>query len=213
MSDVSGPRRESSEEPSVELRIEQLLGGGQRQAAATLSVEAYGSEVFGFLVSLMRDADAASEVFSQACEDLWAGLPGFEGRSSLRTWFYTLARNAASRFHRSPQRDRRRHVPLSQMAELAEATRTRTLPHLRTDVKDQFAVIRDSLDESDRALLVLRVDRQMSWNDIARILAGDGGAAEPRTRASARLRKRFQVLKEELRQRALAAGLLGEDEP
>lgn len=194
-------------------QIECFLLAKDFQAAARTSIDAYGPEVLGFLVSLLRDENDASEVFSQACEDMWSGLAGFQGRSSFRTWFYAIARHAAFRFRRSPGRDPRRHKPLSEAGEMAEQLRSRTLPHLRTDVKEQFASIRNSLDESDRALLVLRVDRDMSWNDIARIFSIDDQSDEALVRVGARLRKQFQAVKREIRQRALTAGLLSDDTP
>lgn len=197
----------------VKKQIDHLLQEGDLRAAAVLSVEAYGPELLGFLVTFLHDQNDANEVFSQACEDLWSGLAGFDGRSSLRTWFYVLAHHAASRFRRSPHRDPRRRVPLSQMAEIAEQVRSRTLPHLRTDVKDRFASIRDALGEDDRALLVLRVDRDMSWNDIARIFSADDDSDETLTRVAAKMRKRFQLVKEEIRRRAREAGLLSDEEP
>jgi RNA polymerase sigma-70 factor (ECF subfamily) len=168
--------------------------------------------VLGVWVTLLRDPDDASEVFSQACEDLWAGLPRFERRASLRTWFYTLARHAASRLRRAPHRDPRRAIPLSEASSIAERVRSRTLPHLRSEVKDVIASIRDSLDEADRALLVLRIDRSMSWNDLARVLGVENESDEALARAAARLRKRFQLLKVEIRERARAAGLLSDDD-
>jgi len=196
----------------VEKQVDHLLQEGNLRAAAVLAVEAYGPELLGFLVTFMHDQNDANEVFSQACEDLWSGLARFDGRSSLRTWFYVLARHAASRFRRSPHRDPRRRVPLSQMADLAEQVRSRTLPHLRTGVKDRFASIRDALGEDDRALLVLRVDRDMSWNDIARIFSADDNSDETLARVAAKMRKRFQFVKEEIRRRAQEAGLLSDEE-
>jgi RNA polymerase sigma-70 factor (ECF subfamily) len=196
-----------------EERIASLLAAGKLGDAATLSVERFGPEVLGFLVTLLRDEDDASEAFAQTCEDLWRGLARFERRSSLRTWFYTLARNAASRLRRSPERRAERRVALTQVTGVAERVRSQTLPHLRTDVKDRFAALRNALEEDDRALLVLRVDRGMSWADIARVYSGSDASDETLARAGARLRKRFQLVKEEIRTRARQAGLLSDEEP
>jgi len=195
-----------------EARIAACLRAGDLYGAATLSVEVYGPEVLGFLVTLLRDEQDASEAFSQACEDLWKGLARFEGRSSFRTWFYTLARHAAARLRRSPQRAARRRVPLSEISELAAGVRSRTLPFLRGEVKHRLAEIRDALDESDRALLVLRVDRDMDWKDIARVFSPGIDSEQELARVSARLRKRFQLVKEEIRERAQELGLLHEND-
>ena len=191
----------------LEPRIRSLLEEGDYRAAATLAVEGYGPEVFGFLVAFARNPRDASEIFSQTCEDLWIGLPRFERKCSMRTWMYTLARHAAARFRRSPHRRPGRHVALSDISEMAIRVRTETLRFLRSEAKDLFAPIRDSLGQDDRMLLVLRVDRGMSWKEIARVLAGDEDE-EALDRAAARLRKRFQLVKDEIRARAQEVGLL-----
>jgi RNA polymerase sigma-70 factor, ECF subfamily len=196
-----------------EADIRDTRQAGDLAGAATRAIETYGPEVLGFLVTLLRNEDAASEVFSQACEDLWTGMNRFEGRSSFRTWFYVLARHAASRFRRAPHRRGGRHAGVSALTGVAERVRSQTLPHLRTEVKDHVAAIRESLPEDDRALLVLRVDRAMSWNDIARVFSPQDDSAETVARVGARLRKHFQLVKDEIRARAREAGLLQDEEP
>jgi RNA polymerase sigma-70 factor (ECF subfamily) len=195
----------------LEQRIRSSLDAKDLRAAATIAVEGYGPEVLGFLISLLRDENDAADAFSQTCADLWSGLARFEGRSSFRTWLYVLARHAATRLRRSPHRRSGRNVPISEVTDIAEAVRSRTMPHLLTAVKDRFAAIRDALPEEDRALLVLRVDRKMSWNDIALVLYPDD-PPEELARASARLRKRFQLLKDEIRTLAREVGLVPEEE-
>jgi len=192
----------------VEEQIGRLRTAGQLKDVATLAIEGYGPEVLSFLEMMLRDHADASDAFAQACEDLWKGLPRFEGRSSMKTWFYTLARHAASRLRRSTHPGR--HAALSEVTDVAERVRSRTRPHLRTEIKHGFAAIRDALDDDDRMLLVLRVDRAMSWNDIARVMAdeSDSDSSESTARIAARLRKRFQSVKETIRERAIAQGLI-----
>jgi RNA polymerase sigma-70 factor (ECF subfamily) len=191
----------------LETTIRDLLGQQDLRGAATRTIEGYGPELYAFLVTLVRDAGDASEVFSQTCEDLWSGLGAFEGRCTMRTWFYTLARHAAARFRREPQRRRGRRVPISQVSEFAERVRTGTASYLRTEAKDELASIRDGLEDDDRALLVLRVDRGMSWNEIAQAFPPDD-PDDAQARVAARLRKRFQLVKTEIRRRAQQVGLL-----
>ena len=79
--------------------------------------------------------------------------------------------------------------------------RTPTASYLRTSHKDRFAALRDSLPEDERMLLVLRVDKQLGWNDLARVMHEGGPEPlddEALKREAARLRKRFQLLKERL---------------
>jgi RNA polymerase sigma-70 factor (ECF subfamily) len=164
-------------------------------------------------VTLLRDEVDADDAFAQACEDLWAGLPRFEGRSSIRTWFYAVARHAAYRLRRSPDRRAGQRVALSEITDVAESVRATTLRHLRSEAKTAVAAIREALDEEDRMLLVLRIDREMSWNDIARVFNVEAGPDASIARTASRLRKRFQLVKEEIRTRAREAGLLPDREP
>jgi RNA polymerase sigma-70 factor (ECF subfamily) len=183
---------------ALEREIRFLHEQGEMEKAATVALEGYGREVLGFLLATLRDEDTASDVFAQMSEDLWRSLPTFEWRCTFRTYIYTLARYASARFWRSPHNEPRRRVPLSRISEVAQRVRTATLPHLRTEAKDRFAALRQSLDPDDQTLLILRINRRMKWDDIAGIMD------EP----TPRLRKRFQALKDRMRARAQREGLL-----
>jgi RNA polymerase sigma-70 factor (ECF subfamily) len=194
----------------LEESIASLRRDGDLRGAATAALEGYGPELYGFLVAMLRNETDAREVFAQTCEDLWIGLERFEGRCSMRTWLYALARHAAARLRRSPDRRPGRHVTPSALDAIAERVRTATERHLQTEAKDQLHAIRDSLDEEERSLLVLRVDRNMAWLDIARVFSSPDAPQDALTRESARLRKQFQSIKEKIRAGARDAGLLEE---
>jgi RNA polymerase sigma-70 factor (ECF subfamily) len=191
--------------------VRALCEAGNNDAAATMALRAYGPEIFGFLRAIQSDEALASEAFSAFSEGLWRGLPGFEWSSTLRTWAYGIARIAA----RGARRDAARHdkrgmrVGVSALEEVAAAVRTQTLEFLRTDKRSRLQAMRDALDPEDRALLVLRIDRGLAWNDLARVLAEGSGALDEAAvqREAARLRKRYQHLKERLREAAKREGL------
>ena len=197
----------AAREREIRARLE---AGGARDAAAA-AIELYGGEVLGFLHAVARDEDLASEAFSAFSEDLLRGLPGFRWDASLRTWAYALARNALHRLRRDPRRRARNNVPLSNpgadISAIVDQVRTATLPFLRTSVKDELRRLREALDPDDHALLVLRIDRKMSWRDIARALPGE--ETEEVDRRAATLRKRFERAKTLLRTLAAERGLLG----
>jgi RNA polymerase sigma-70 factor, ECF subfamily len=196
----------------IEGTVHRLCDAGDIDGAITAALRGYGEEIYSFLMARMRNEERAGDVFSQACEDLLRSLEGFEWRCSLRTWFYRLARSAATRYERSPMNQHRRRVALSQISEVADQVRSRTLAHLRSEVKDGFRKLREKLDQEEQMLLILRVDRNLSWNEIAQVMADDGDDGdEALKRASARLRQRFQKLKERLREMAVAEGLVDRD--
>jgi RNA polymerase sigma-70 factor (ECF subfamily) len=191
-----------------------LCREGDFNAAATLALRGYGPEVFGFLVAVHRSETEASDVFSELAEALWRGLPTFAWESSLRTWTYAIARNVARTRRRDAAR-RERRAPRtgdSALEGVAHAVRTETLAFLRTEKRTRLQALRDSLPEEDRMLLVLRVDRQLAWNDLARVLheADEGTPLDDAAiaREAARLRKRFQLVKDKLRELAKKEGLI-----
>lgn len=185
------------------------IRAGAYDHAATLALALYGSEIYGYLINYCGGESTAAEVFGQFGEDMWSGLPHFEFGCGVRTWLYVIARNAAARYHRAPWQ--RRHVGESALDQAIDRVRTQTAPWQRTEVKDRWRELRDALDPEDRSLLVLRIDRELPWQDCARVtLADETASEEALVREAARLRKRFQVLKEELRARAVAIGLVEE---
>ena len=197
----------------VDSEVQELVKSGSLDQAATKVLEAYGSELFGFLVNMTKSESDAGEIYSQAAEDLWKGLPTFGFRCSLRTWLYVLGRHAVSRFKRSPWNKGDRRGGDSRIQSIADMARSRTSPWQRTEIKDRFAAIRATLDDEDRTLLTLRIDRDMPWEDVARVtLEADEPDAKTLQRETERLRKRFQILKGELRKRAIAAGIITDEQ-
>ena len=184
---------------------------GDLPEVVRLALEHYQVEIYSFLCARLGSESDAHEVFSQVSEDLWRSIDAFGWRCTLRTWLYTLARHAAVRFERAPANQGARHRPLSAASEPVAADRSRTRPYLRTEVKDRFAAIRSSLSPDEQTLLVLRIDRDLGWDEVARILHdGDDPDDETLRRLAATLRQRFRQLKERLREKARADGLLDE---
>lgn len=184
---------------ALEQELRRRFDAGDLDGVATEALRGYGAELFGFLVGLARDHDRGADLFSTFCEKLWRGLGQFRWNSSLRVWAYALARNTFIDATRSPKA---REMHLSQVPEpVAAEVRTTTATYRKTYVKDAFAEIRAGLEPEDQALLGLRVEGEMAWLDIARVLGHSEASA---VRESAALRKRFERLKQRLK-RELAA--------
>lgn len=195
----------------TEESIRSAAGEGRLEQAISEGVRFYGPEILGFLLAILRDEELAREVYSDWTEDVCRGLAGFRWQSTFRTWAYMLARHA---WHRALARaEGAGTVPLSEAPEIAERVvheRTPTLPYLRTDLKKKVARLREDLAAEDQALLILRVDRGLAWMEIAEVMLGPGGGRRGRaleTEAAA-LRKRFERVKERLRDLARRENVL-----
>jgi RNA polymerase sigma-70 factor (ECF subfamily) len=199
----------------VEAQIQLEFRAGDLQRAATTLLRAYGAEIYGFLRLRLRDRDTTGEVFAVFTEDLWSGLGGFRWSCSARAWADTLARHAACRVAQQERRQTARHVPLSSLgpsSELRASVYSETGVAMKHSARSAIARLRDQLPEEDQAVLILRIHRDLSWTDIARIMteeseSSDAELASERLAAeAARLRKRFQLAKDKMRRLAAEEG-------
>lgn len=183
---------------------------GDLRAVTTLALERYGPEILGVLAVQLRSAADASEAFSLFSEQLWSGLPGFQWRCSLRAWAHRIARHAAVRWATAGARSPERNLSMEQggVLEIAEQVRSSTLVHLRTEVKSEVRRLREELPQAEQMLLILRVDKALEWSEIAAALADHDLDPEELRREAARLRKRFQLVTEKLRDLARERGIL-----
>lgn len=177
----------------IESSIGARLDAGEAREAVTVAVRAYGPQILGYLEALCRDGATADELFAQFCEDVWRGLPGFRRECTLRAWAYRVAYSALLRYRKDAFRRRAQPLQTDQFAALAAEVRTATRSYLRTDTRERFARLRARLEDDEQTLLVLRVDKKLSWSEVALVLAGDGEAL-----GEAALRKRFERLKSKL---------------
>lgn len=194
-----------------ENEIRAAFDSGRLQDAATAVLSVYGDEILSFIHSRLRDRVDSDEAFAMFAEDLWNGLPSFGWRSSVRTWAYTLARNATIRYASTSDRRVARNLPLScpgAVAALVARVRETTECYKRTAVKDHFGVLREQLDLEDQTLLILRIDRNLSWRELAQTLSGRVDLDEAEIeRESARLRKAFERVKREIKRLSEGKGL------
>lgn len=195
----------------IDAAVRDLLERGDLDGAATRALEHYGPELYGFLRAIARDDDLASDAFALASEQLWRNLIRFRWEASLRTWAYQLFRHALYQVRTDPRRRPDRNLPLSLVASIANVQRSRTAPYQRTEVKEGLRALREALDPLDHEILVLRLDRAMSWKDIARTVGEPGDADALIDQRAAALRKRFERAKAQLRELAVKRGLLPED--
>ena len=201
-----------AERLQLESPIKQQIAAGDRNGATTSVLHLYGGELYGFLSGLARDPTIADEAYSELCEVVWMQLGEFRWEASLRSWLYAMARRLVLRHRVDGYRREARARPLDlapEIAELAARLRTTTLEILRSEVKTAFRALRQELSEEDQELLSLRVDRDLSWRDIARIVDPDD--VDGLDQRAAALRKRFERVRGRLRELAGERGLLPEE--
>ena len=187
---------------TLEEEVRQILASGDASRAATRVIHELGPMILRYQRAVLRDEDAAADAFSHFAENVWKGLPGFRGESSLRTWAFRIAWTAARNLQDEAWNRRGRRFATGEASMLAETLRTKTVVRVERQ-HDALARLRESLSPEDQSLLALRIDQGFSWAEIARILADGGEVVQPLT-----LMKRFQRLKDRLADLAKQQGLM-----
>ena len=167
----------------------------------TLTLESYGPELVGWLCASMPESDA-HDAFAILAEELWKSLPKFDRRCSVRTWCYMLARAARSRVIASPVHQREQLVSTIPSVVHAVTHVLSTTRRLQARQENVYAQIRNELEDEDQALLVLRVDKELPWLDIALVLLGPDADGDQLAQKAAALRKQFERVKLALRELA-----------
>jgi len=185
--------------PDVDAQLRVLIDAGEIDRATADALRTFGPELIGWLSSILPSEADAHEAFSWMSEELWKSLRRWDGRCSMRTWCYMLARHATVRIRGQPRRQH--ELLVSQVPSIAHAVTHvwNTSRANAAQVQDVYGEIRRMLDDEDQTLLVLRVDRNLAWRDIAIVLLGEGAADAEVTKKAATLRKQFERVKERLR--------------
>ncbi len=76
-------------EPSIELLRKQ-----DREAFAQM-VEANSAQIYRLVLRLLNSEQDAEDILQETFIKSYQALPGFEGRSSLKTWLFRIATNEA----------------------------------------------------------------------------------------------------------------------
>ena len=74
--------------------VEQLLRARKFDQALEQMLETHQGKVFRMAVVILRDAGRAEEVTQDIFLKLWRALPAYDGRASVSTWLYAIARNS-----------------------------------------------------------------------------------------------------------------------
>jgi RNA polymerase sigma-70 factor (ECF subfamily) len=141
----------------------------------------HASAVFRFAWGLCGDRSAAEDLVSETFVRLLVRAPRIETRTAL-AYLLAVARNT----YLSGQRRRRREVPLP-----AEIPASMQDPVENLDDQERLAAVLralSSLTEGERAALLLHVDHDLPYEDIASALGTSVGAVKVRIhRARVRL--------------------------
>ncbi|MDJ0520890.1 MAG: sigma-70 family RNA polymerase sigma factor [Planctomycetota bacterium] len=155
-------------------------------------VHAFGERLTAVVAGVLRDRDAVEDVVQETFTKAYYRIHSFKGGSSLYTWLYRVAVNAAKDYIKS-----RKRRPASSFDDLAgratlpapERPSVEGLERRELRIKVRAAI--DRLPERFRTVLALREIEGMAYNEIAEVLGLSLGTVESRL---FRARKRLRAL-------------------
>jgi RNA polymerase sigma-70 factor, ECF subfamily len=162
-----------------------LVRAQRRDEAIALLLPALRRKVFGLAYSFLRDREAAADVTQEVFIKVWRALPGYDGRASMSTWIYTIARNASV----SALRERRPQSSLSDPAVLEAVEANDPVP-AADEMVDRASILRlvDQLPTRQRQVIMLFYMEGQSHEEVATMLAMPVGTVKTLLhRARARL--------------------------
>jgi RNA polymerase sigma-70 factor, ECF subfamily len=163
----------------------ELVRAERRDEAIALLLPAFRRKVFGLAYSFLRDRGAAEDVTQEVFIKVWRALPAFDGRASMSTWIYTIARNASL----SALRGRRPQASLSDPQVMAAAESIDPVPSAEV-MAEHAALLRlvDQLPIKQRQVIMLFYMEAQSHEEVAAMLAMPVGTVKTLLhRARARL--------------------------
>lgn len=138
------------------------IGQGDMAAMKAL-YEAHADAVARFVRPRVRDAAEADDIVHDTMLSVWRGAAGFQGRSSVRSWILTLARNKTVDHIRKQAR-----VTLGD----ADETRADDAPDPETVIgaaqdAARLRVCLDKLPDRQRAVIHLAFYEEMTCAEVA----------------------------------------------
>ncbi len=146
---------------------------GEREAFDELVIK-YQKPLYSLLYRMVSNHDDAADILQKTFIRAFTGLGSFERRSSFKTWLYQIAINLAKNVYRD--RSRVEQVPIDDVVIRREPRTLETMIHKENRMLLRAAL--DCLPEKQRITLLLRVQEEKKFEEIAGIMQCSVGTAK-----------------------------------
>jgi RNA polymerase sigma factor (sigma-70 family) len=163
--------------------ILELVRSGQRDQAVRLLMQRHGKFVYRFVRTMLRGRPSVDDVHSRVFIEADRDLPRFRGRSSLRSWLYSIAHH---RILDELKAERTRNANFEPLRNLDVPDGSASAAE-RLDDAELMNAVRDCIDrlsEESRQALLLRYQQGFSFEQMSEVCDEKSGTLQARvTRA------------------------------
>lgn len=177
-------------------------------------LESIHRDHFAFVWRTMRNLGVPPAALDDAVQDVFLTvhrrIEDFEGRSSLRTWLFAIARRVAYRYRRTAARQQRK------LDALAEVEPTQASPYsavAQGEALDILTSFLDSLDDAKREVFVLHTLEGVTGGEIASALGISVNTVHSRLRLARRSFERMCKTLQVREERAIAGARRSNEPP
>lgn len=154
----------------------------------------YHSDVFNFLIYLVKNRNVAEDLSHEVYVRVLKAYDRFEGKSSEKTWLFSIAKNVAiDHFRKSAVRDR--HSFTAFEWETEQLRSSEQTPEQFTELGDQMRELLAALEQctgDQKMVIVMRYFQELSIAETAEILGwSEGKVKTTQHRAIKQLRERL----------------------
>jgi RNA polymerase sigma-70 factor, ECF subfamily len=204
-------RMDIADEVNEKVRIRALIAAGDVGAGVTGVLRLYGAEIYGFVVALLEDDAASHEVYARVVVQVTTRLSSCPERFGLRTWLYLLARRELAGHRARASSPPERPEETSVLTPVLVPPLQESSPFRQTSFCGTISMFRKHLTPDEQEVLILRVDRRLSWTAIA--LTGLGEHANKSSTSELaeerrRVRRKFVEVRQKLTRIAASHGIL-----
>lgn len=173
--------------PDQDAELLAELRAGSEQAFASL-LATFERPIYNFLHRLLEDPEDAPDVTQEVFLKVFRNIRNFRGECSLKTWLYRITVNEAFNRRRWFSRHRRRETSLEEREEgspsvadlLSDPRENQYEQLLRLERKQAVERALAEIQETFRAVVVMRDIEGLSYEDIAEILQTPLGTVKSR---------------------------------
>lgn len=158
----------------------------------------YGGKIFSKCISMLKDEvlahDATQEIFTK----IFLNLSKFNAKSRFSTWVYSITYNYCIDYIR--RKKKRANLFMDDIERLPEVEDEVSDDEILSIATHQLKVILEELDDSERAILLMKYQDGMSIKEIAELLGKTESAVKMRIKRAKEKAKYLKktIFKEEV---------------
>lgn len=164
--------------------------------------ETYHQDVFQFLIYLVKDRQQAEDLMHEVYVRVFKSFSRFEGKSTEKTWLFSIAKNVAIDFFRK-NAVRKKHVYESFDWETQQLTSASASPEEMTELNDEMRQVLVALDQctgDQKMVIIMRYFQELSITETAEVLKWtEGKVKTTQHRAIKAIREHLLHLKQEVK--------------